>query len=133
MMFEEKRTKTQVRICRSEYIISSTDNEEYVKKVAEYVDRKLDELTRADRRLSATMAAVLTAVNIADELFKGKEDGETLRGQLLQYADEPGTLKALTQKLQAENKRLSDENKSLQSEKARLEAELRRYRGNGRR
>lgn len=132
-MFEEKRTKTKVKIGRVEYVISSTADEEYVKKVADYVDKKLDELTRSDRRLSATMAAILTSVNIADEFFRGKEDGETLRGQLLQYADEAGTLKALTQKLQAENKRLADENRSLQSEKARLEAEIKRYRGNGRR
>ncbi len=131
-MFEEKRTKTNVRIGRVDYVISSTADEEYVKKVADYVDKKLDELTRADRRLSNAMAAILTAVNIADEMFRGKEDGDTLRGQLLQYADEAGTLKALTQKLQAENKRLTDENKNLQSQNARLEGELKQYRRNGR-
>lgn len=131
-MFEEKRTKTKVKIGKVEYIISSTADEEYVKSVADYVDRKLDELTRADRRLSTAMAAILTSVNIADELFRGKEDGETLRGQLLQYADEAGTLKALSQKLQAENKRLTEENRNLQSQNARLEGELKQYRRNGR-
>lgn len=131
-MFEEKRTKTNVRIGKVDYVISSTADEEYVKKVADYVDEKLEELTRADRRLSNAMAAILTAVNIADEMFRGKEDGDTLRGQLLQYADEAGTLKALTQKLQAENKRLTDENRNLQSQNARLEGELKQYRRNGR-
>ncbi len=131
-MFEEKRTKTKVRIGRVDYVISSTADEEYVKRVADYVDKKLDELTRADRRLSNAMAAILTAVNVADEMFRGKEDGETLRGQLLQYADEAGALKALSQKLQAENKRLTDENRNLQSQNARLEAELKQYRRNGR-
>lgn len=132
-MFEEKRTKTQVRIGRVDYVISSTADEAYVKNVAEYVDNKLSELTRSDRRLSNVMAAILTAVNTADELFRSREDGETLRGQLLQYADEAGALKALTQKLQAENKRLTDENNALKGQNARLEGELKQYRRNGRR
>lgn len=132
-MFEEKRTRTKVKIGRSEYVISSTADDAYVLSIADYVDKKLDELTRADRRLSASMAAILTAVNIADEFFRCKEDGETLRGQILQYADEAGSLKAQTQKLQAENKRLLEENKNLQAQKARLENELRQCRGNGRR
>lgn len=131
-MFEEKRTKTKVKIGKVEYVISSTADEGYVRRVADYVDKKLDELTRADKRLSTAMAAILTSVNIADELFRDKEDGETLRGQLLQYADEAGTLKALTQKLQAENKRLAEENKNLQSQNSRLDAELRQYKRNGR-
>ncbi|MBQ8540899.1 MAG: cell division protein ZapA [Clostridia bacterium] len=131
-MFEEKRSKTKVRIGKADYIISSTDSDEYVIKVAEYVDKKLDELTRADRRLSTAMAAILTAVNVADELFKLKEDGETLRGQLLQYADEAGSLRALNQKLQAENKRLADENRNLQAQNARLDGELKKYKRYGR-
>ncbi len=131
-MFEEKRTRTKVKIGKVEYVISSTADEAYVRRVADYVDKKLDELTKADKRLSTAMAAILTSVNIADELFRDKEDGETLRGQLLQYADEAGTLKALTQKLQAENKRLTEENKNLQSQNSRLDAELRQYKRNGR-
>ena len=132
MMFEEKRSITKVRIGKVDYIISSTDSEEYVTNVANYVDKKLDELTRMDKRLSAQMAAILTAVNVADELFKVKEDGETLRGQLLQYADEAGSMRALSQKLQAENKRLADENRNLQANNARLEGELKKYKRYGR-
>ncbi len=131
-MFEEKRTRTKVRIGKVDYILSSTSDEEYVRRVAGFVDKKLDELTRADKRLSTAMAAILTAVNIADEYFSTKEDGETLRGQLLQYADEAGTLKAQNQKLQMENKRLAEENKNLQAQKSRLEAELRQNKRNGR-
>lgn len=131
-MFEEKRSRTKVRIGKVDYIISSTDSDEYVIKVAHYVDKKLDELTRADKRLSTAMAAILTAVNVADELFKVKEDGETLRGQLLQYADEAGSLRALNQKLQAENKRLAEENRNLQIQNARLDGELKKYKRYGR-
>lgn len=130
-MFDEKRTRVKVRIGKVDYIISSASDEGYVRSVANFVDKKLDELTRADKRLSTSMAAILTAVNIADEFFRTKEDGETLRGQLLQYADEAGALKAQNQKLQMENRRLLEENKNLQLQKSRLEAELNNYKRNG--
>lgn len=130
-MFEEKRIRTKVKIGKVDYIISSTADEEYVRRVAYFVDKKLEELTKADKRLSTAMAAILTSVNIADELFRTKEDGETLRGQLLQYADEAGTLKAQNQKLQMENKRLMEENRNLQLQNARLDTELKQYKRNG--
>lgn len=124
---DEKRIKTKVRIGGVEYVISSTADEEYVRRIAYYVDKKLEELSKADKRLSTAMAAVLTGVNIADDLFRAREDGETLRGQLLQYADEAGGLKAQNQKLQMENKRLMEENRNLQLQNARLDTELKQY------
>lgn len=121
---DEKKITTRVKIGENEFTISSTADEEYVKRVADYVDKKLMELTRNDKRLSTAMAAILTSVNIADDYFRAREDGETLRGQLLRYADEAGKLKAQNQKLGAENKRLSDENKKLQLMNAKLEGEI---------
>lgn len=128
-MFDE-RIKTRVRIGKVDYVISSTESEEYVRNVAYYVDKKLEKLTKEDKRLSTAMAAILTAVNIADEFFHTKEDGEALRGQLLQYADEAGALKAQNQKLQMENKRLTEENRNLQIQNARMDAELNQYKRN---
>ncbi len=129
---DEKRIKTKVKIGGVEYVISSTAEEEYVQRVAYFVDKKLEELSRSDKRLSTAMAAVLTAVNIADDLFRTKEDGEALRGQLLQYADEAGSLKAQNQKLTMENKRLMEENRNLQLQNARLDTELKQYKRSGR-
>lgn len=129
---DEKRIKTKVRIGGVDYVISSTADEEYVRHIAYYVDKKLEELSKADKRLSTAMAAVLTSVNIADDFFRAREDGETLRGQLLQYADEAGTLKAQNQKLQMENKRITEENRNLQLQNARLDTELKQYKRNSR-
>jgi len=124
----EKRTTTKVKIGGVEYQISSTADEEYVLRVAYYVDKKLDELSKRDRRLSTAMAAVLTCVNVADDYFRAMEDAEGLRGKLLKYADEAGALKSQNQKLMNENKRLSDENKNFQVQIARLDTELKQYR-----
>lgn len=129
---DEKRVMTKVRIGGVEYVISSSADEEYVRHVAYYVDKKLEEISKADKRMSTAMAAVLTSVNIADDYFRTREDGETLRGQLLQYADEAGKLKAQNQKLQMENKRLVEENRNLQLQNARLDTELKQYKRNTR-
>lgn len=132
-MDEMKVTTARVKIGGIEYMISAVAEEDYIKKVAEYTDNKLTEVTEADKRLPANMAAILTAVNVADELFKAKEDSMTLRGQLLEYAEEAGSLRTENSKLVAENKRLSEQNRNLQSTNQRLENELRQYRRNGKR
>lgn len=129
---EEKRINTKVRIGGVEYIISSTAEEEYVRHVAYYVDKKLEELTKNDKRLSTAMAAVLTSVNIADDYFRSKEDAEALRGQLLKYAEEAGALKTENQRLESENRRLKEENKNLQLQNARLDTEVKQYKKNSR-
>ncbi len=121
---EDKRTTTKVKIGGVEYTISSTADEEYVMKIAYYVDKKLEELSRNDKRLSTAMASVLTCVNVADDYFRARDDAEALRGELLRYADEAGKLKTENVKLAAENKRLTEENRNLQLQNARLDTEV---------
>lgn len=71
--------KTTIRLLGNDYTITCTDSEEYVHRVAFYVDKKLTEITGRNSRLSTNMAAVLASVNIADELFKVREELEKLQ------------------------------------------------------
>mgnify|MGYP000166427261 CR=1 FL=1 len=84
---EEKKTTTVVRINNADYRISSPADEEYVRHVSYYVDKKIKELAERDRRLSTSMASVLAAINIADEYMQAQQDNEKLRAQILKYAD----------------------------------------------
>lgn len=70
---DEKTVKTTIRLLGNDYTITSSDSEEYVHRVAFYVDKKLSEIAARNSRLSTNMAAVLASVNIADELFKLKD------------------------------------------------------------
>ena len=56
-----------VRINGLEYNLKGEEKEEYLQKVAAYVDRKLKTIMD---RLNISSAAVLTAVNAVDDLFK---------------------------------------------------------------
>lgn len=78
-----EKTKTTVRICGRDYTITGTDSEEHIKRVAVFVDRKMEELLFATR-MPQPMVAVLTAVNIANDLIKAQDENTRLRKELLQ-------------------------------------------------
>ena len=53
-----------------EYNLRGKEDERYLSEVAAYVDNKIREISGSNKKLNTSSAAVLTAVNIADELFK---------------------------------------------------------------
>lgn len=62
-----------VTIFGSEYKIKGADPE-YIGEVAAYVDAKMRELEHRLSSGSPTKIAILTSLNIADELFRERED-----------------------------------------------------------
>ncbi|MDR0896934.1 MAG: cell division protein ZapA [Oscillospiraceae bacterium] len=77
------KIKTTVRIGGRDYTMVGVDSEEHIRRVAIYVDRRMDELAMATR-LPQPMVAVLTAMNIADDLIKAQDENTRLRKELLQ-------------------------------------------------
>ena len=80
-----EKNKIRVRICGVEYTLVSTEAPEYVHKVAYVVDKKMSEIMTANTKLSSALAAILTAVNLADERIKSVEDTDNLRAQVAEY------------------------------------------------
>ena len=76
-----QKNRTTVRIAGKEYTIASYDSEEYVNRVAAYVDRKLSE-TAAVTNLPSAQAAVLTCFNLAEELIRAQDENAVLRLQM---------------------------------------------------
>lgn len=60
----------KVKIFNNEYLIKAEEDTEYVKKVAEYVNRKIDEVSHGNEGLSEKKMAILVALNIASEYFQ---------------------------------------------------------------
>ena len=77
----EKRKMT-VRIAGHEYSIVSTDAPEHVQRVARYVDGRMADLMTASR-LPANMVAVMTAMNIAEEMLRAQDENVRLRQELM--------------------------------------------------
>ena len=76
------KIKTTVRIGGKEYTMTGSDSEEYIHRVAIYVDRKMSQIEESNNNLSTNMLAVLTCLNIADELLKLREETGDMRQQL---------------------------------------------------
>ena len=94
-----------ISICGVEYTFVAEESASYMQKVGCYVSEKMDEvLTSA--KVGRTDAAVLTAVNIADELFKAQSAAEQLRSQIKGYLDEAGKAQAEVSELKREVFRL---------------------------
>ena len=86
------KNRVVVTVGAQSYTLLTADEESYVRQVAAYVDGKLRE-TAQSGKLSAVDAAVLTALNIADEKYKEQEAGENLRRQIRELLEESSKLK----------------------------------------
>lgn len=85
--------RISVSIGGIEYTFLSEENPTYMQRVAALVDVKMSEIM-ANSRVSQMDAAILTAVNIADEMFKQQSNAENLRSQLKGYLDDANKAKA---------------------------------------
>jgi len=88
-------------ICGEDYTFVAEEAPSYMQKVGAHVNDKMEELL-ASAKVGRTDAAVLTAVNIADELYKEREASEGLRRQLKQYLDEANRAKNEVSELKRE-------------------------------
>jgi len=73
---ESPKNTVQVNIFGEEYTVRSEGDVEYIQKVAQFVDRKMQEVVDKTANKSPARVAILAALNIADELFRECEKGE---------------------------------------------------------
>ena len=94
-----------VTICGDEYTFVAEESASYLQKVGAYVGDKMEDILN-NTHVGRTDAAVLTAANIADELFKAQATAEQLRRQIKGYLDEAGKAKNQVSELKREIVRL---------------------------
>ena len=76
-----------VHIFGTEYRIDSEADPDHTRKVARHVDSKMREIASNLSLRSVSKIAVLTAVNLADELLKEEEVGQKLERSVGENAD----------------------------------------------
>ena len=94
-----------VTICGEEYTFVAEESASYMQKVGSYVSEKMDEVLNG-ANVGRSDAAILTAANITDELFKAQAAAEQLRSQIKGYLDEAGKAQAEVSELKREVFRL---------------------------
>lgn len=78
------KTDTEVIIGGKVFTLSGYESEEYLQKVASYINNKVAEYGKVDsfKRQSADTQNVLLQLNIADDYFKAKKQIELLEEEL---------------------------------------------------
>ena len=84
--------RVTMTICGQDYTLVADESAAYMQKVGALVDQKMTELMDS-AHVSRYDAAVLAAINLADELYKQQDGSENLRRQLKEYLEEATKMK----------------------------------------
>ena len=77
-MAEKDDNQIKITIFGQEYSVKAPADPTYIKKIAEYVDTKMREVQSGfSSTQSSNRIAILSAMNITDELFNAKKQGDS--------------------------------------------------------
>ncbi len=127
------KKSTNVIIGNKMYTLSGYEEEEYLHKVATYINHKIEEVEKLDnyKQLSTDMKTVMLNLNLADDYFKAKDRVESNEQDLKHKDQEIYNLKhelvtnqVTTEELEKQISDLKEENQELKLHKVKLEASL---------
>jgi len=64
----------KVVIYNQTYSLRSEHDPDYIHELAEYVDKRMNEIARATMTVDSLRVAILAALQIADELYQARKD-----------------------------------------------------------
>jgi len=121
-----------IRINGHEYNMCAEESKEHMIMIANFVDEKMQEVSKSNPRLSTAMAAVLTSVNIANELFKKRDEIEAInrkiKGPLEDLESANEKIESLQAELQVKQSRIEELEKQTDSIKTSIEEYVARER-----
>ena len=130
------KTDTEVIIGGRVFTLCGYESEEYLQRVASYINSKIDEYSKLDnfRRQPLDTQNVLLQLNIADDYFKAKrqismleEDREAKEKELYDLKHELIAAQIKLENCEKSLKSLRDENHEKDKKIIRLETELKEH------
>ena len=127
------KTDIQVLIGGKVYTLSGYESEEYLQKIALYINNKMGEMNGMPNymRLNSDMQKILLEMNMADDYHKAKHQIEVLEADIeekdkVEYDLKHELIAAQIRLEEAakEIERLKDENNELQKQIVKLEARI---------
>ena len=82
----------EVHILGQKYIIKGSENPENIKRLADFVNEKLQEVYSISPSITPLKAAILASLNIADELHKVKNEYSTVSSSIRSVEEKANTL-----------------------------------------
>lgn len=112
------KTDTEVIIGGKVFTLSGYESEEYLQKVASYINNKVNEYSKVDsfRRKPLDTQSVLLQLNIADDYFKAKKQISVLEEELQRKEKELYDLKheLISTQIKLENLEKDSKEKEIQ-------------------
>ena len=120
------KTDTEVIIGGKMFTLSGYESEEYLQKVASYINNKINEYSKIDsfRRQPADTQSVLLQLNIADDYFKAKKQISSLEDELQAKDQDLYNLKHELIAAQIKLDTVEDQVMALQKERSEGEKEI---------
>ncbi|MDI3310736.1 MAG: cell division protein ZapA [Thermoanaerobacterium sp.] len=108
--------KITVNINGNEYILKTDYPEDYILKLTEHLNGVISGISDSYNRLSNQMVLVLSALNIADELFISREENSALKKEIVSLKSRLNADDERIEELTEEVERLKEELKSAREE-----------------
>ena len=120
------KTDTEVIIGGKVFTLSGYESEEYLQKVASYINNKVNEYNKIEsfKRQPLDTQSVLLQLNIADDYFKAKKQISILEEELQAKEKELYDLKHELISTQIKYENSEKQSKALQADVVRLETRL---------
>jgi cell division protein ZapA len=125
-----EKTKIDVLIAGKTYTVTGYESDEYIQRVGLYVDKKMSDVLKANNKLSTSIAAVLTALNVADDYFKAHENELNFKKEIVSSKLEIEKLLEENAALERRNQELNEKLSSVLIQNAKREAEISEVRNN---
>jgi len=120
------KTDLKVLIGSRVYTLSGYESEEYLQKIALYINNKLNELNQMQgyRRMSADMQKILLELNIADDYHKARKRIEELEADIDEKDKAEYDLKHELISAQVQIEKSAEELKDLKNEVTELQKQI---------
>ncbi|MCX6641332.1 MAG: cell division protein ZapA [bacterium] len=87
-MEKDSPTTVRIKIMGIEYPVVGYDNALYLQEVAVLVDQRMQQLSKQQSDISPLKNAILTALNLADELIRTRQQLSGYQDEAAQYSRE---------------------------------------------
>lgn len=104
-----EKNKVRLNIGGADYTITTEDDPKYVMALGDELDSLLTRMLRENSRLSVTQAAILLALDYADQCKKAEISADNLRSQIKEYLEDSARSKMDAEIARREVERLTRE------------------------
>ncbi len=126
-MADAEKKKITVSINGKNYTLIHDETDEYIHRIARYLDAKVAAASRGGLQLGEQTAVVMTAITITDELFKTQKNFNTLKNEIRRMMDEYDKISAEKEELETEIRNWKQQADELNKQLLKAKMELEKY------